>query len=531
MANGGYNTTEIIPIQYSALVTLVSNSKLVPGQQYRITDYVTTTVQNDTQSANHAFDVIVTADDVNKLNENARAIQHSGDTYFNGQNLNVWQIKYSLTNDTNRFAWADSTNGKGVIYWMKDEYDNECGYDFKNIQMKYYKITATTSTATALVNTYSASRQVGVSNGPFVPSNCTVNSANFEWRYTFDYFSSNTHKDYSLNNYSSNGKYCYNNVINDLYDKYGTIPTTATKKQQFINIISFRNIASSDCYGNYFGNRNCNFSFGSACYSNIFGNDCYSNSISNYCYSNSFGDSCINNTFGASCHSNMLSNNCININFGSSCSSNSFGNACRDISFDDCSFNSFGSSCSSNSFGHNCYFNSFGQVCNYNSFGNNCYYNNFGDGCNSNSFGKSCIENNLSNGASSAIFNDSTNYKSPKFNIVDSDDNYGFISSGDSNTSDTSNPKIYVYGYAMNIGDFDITVQIPYEFSGDITAKAGSSLTGTYALTVPANDSVEFEISAIVSSEEEAESSWEFNAEFDYLLGSTNIHYVGHYEY
>ena len=503
MANGGYNTTEIIPIQYSALVTLVSNSKLVPGQQYRITDYTTTTVQSDTQSAGHTFDVIVTADDVNKLNENARAIQHSGDTYFNGQNLNAWQLKYSLTNDTNRFAWADTTNGKGVIYWMKDEYGNECGYDFKNIQMKYYKITATTTTSTSLVNTYSASRSVGNSSGSLVPSNFTINSSDFEWRYTFDLFTSNTHKDYSLNNYSSDAKNCYDNKINESYDKLLSSSST-TKKQQFINIISFRNTSnSSNCYSNTFRDKNYNFSFSNNCRYNSFGDNCYSISFGDNCYSISFGNDCFNNSFGNDCYNNNFGNNCFAIRFSNYCDSNSFGDYCY-----------------SNSFGNSCFNNSFGNHCESNSFGNSCYKN---------TFRNECLFNNLFNGVASAIFNDSTEYKSPKFNIIDG--NYGFINAADIDIDDTSNPKIYVYGTAFNIGDFDITVQIPYEFSGDITAKAGSSLTGTYTLTVPANDSVEFKISVIVSSVEEAQSFWVFDGEFDYLLGSTNIHYTGHYEY
>lgn len=123
----------IISLSYSQLVSLRSNSGLVKGRQYRITDYVTKTSQIDTQSANHAFDIIVTADDTNKLNENARAIRHSGNTYFANSKLEAWEIKYCLDNDTDRFAWADSTNGKGVIYYMKDEFGNECPYDFKNI--------------------------------------------------------------------------------------------------------------------------------------------------------------------------------------------------------------------------------------------------------------------------------------------------------------------------------------------------------------------------------------------------------------
>jgi hypothetical protein len=50
--------------------------------------------------------------------------------------LEAWQLKYCLDNDTSRFAWADNVNGKGVIYRMVDEFNNDVPYDFKNIQFK-----------------------------------------------------------------------------------------------------------------------------------------------------------------------------------------------------------------------------------------------------------------------------------------------------------------------------------------------------------------------------------------------------------
>ena len=55
------------------------------------------------------------------LNEEARAIQHEGDTYFADCDLNAWKIWYCLDNDATRFAWTDSAKGKGVIYRMIDE--------------------------------------------------------------------------------------------------------------------------------------------------------------------------------------------------------------------------------------------------------------------------------------------------------------------------------------------------------------------------------------------------------------------------
>ncbi|NLZ95104.1 MAG: hypothetical protein GX921_04675, partial [Bacteroidales bacterium] len=123
-------------ILWADLVVLRNAGELIPGQQYRITDYECTTVQENTQSAGHQFDIIVVADDVNKLNENARACLHEGDTYFANSKLEAWQLKYCLDNDTSRFAWADEVNGKGVIYRMIDEFNNDVPYDFKNIQFK-----------------------------------------------------------------------------------------------------------------------------------------------------------------------------------------------------------------------------------------------------------------------------------------------------------------------------------------------------------------------------------------------------------
>ena len=153
-------------ITYTQLLSLIADDDLIVGEQYRITDYVTT-VRSDyyqainldsalpqmVRSAGHQFDIIVTATDTNMLSHDAIATPHTGDTYFNGQNLSQWQIKYITEQDYGSeynmyelapWAIADyDDGGKGAIYYMKDEYGNEAPYDFKNIEFARYAITGT----------------------------------------------------------------------------------------------------------------------------------------------------------------------------------------------------------------------------------------------------------------------------------------------------------------------------------------------------------------------------------------------------
>lgn len=144
-SSGGIAET-MVETTYADLKSMRDNSTLTPGMLYRITDYECTTTQENTISAGNKFDIIVLATGTNSLSEQARAINHTpqeGETdYFANSNLSAWQIWYCLDNNTTRFAWADATNGKGVIYRMIDEWGNECGYDFKNIMYVRYKLIA-----------------------------------------------------------------------------------------------------------------------------------------------------------------------------------------------------------------------------------------------------------------------------------------------------------------------------------------------------------------------------------------------------
>jgi len=321
---------------WSELKALRDNSTLVPGQWYRITDYVTTTTTTDTQSAGYAFDIIVRADRSNALNENAYAAKHSGDSHFSSDNMSAWELKYCINNDTDRFAWADSTNGKGVIYYMKDEFNNECPYDFKNIRFK-----------------------VGAKTQPGTKDNV--------YYYTFS--ASTVTNDTTVTDHSRNGRYCHDNCIK----------RHISSGRQTLNFNIFRNTAvSSGCYNNIFGD---------SCHNNIFGSSCYSNTFGNGFYSNIFGSSCYSNIFGSSCYSNIFGNLCSYNTFENYCVQNIFGNSCND--------NTFGSNCIVNTFGMSCTGNTFGNNCSNNTFGNYCSNNTFGNYCKQNTFAKNYCEYNI----------------------------------------------------------------------------------------------------------------------------------------
>ena len=132
-------------VTYAELKALRDGGELVPGMWYRITDYVTMineyitastgeVIPTHTKSAGHPFDVVVMAISASEISQDARAIQHEGDEYFANRDLNSWQIRYRFTDLSKHFFdYIYPEDNKGVITWMRDEYGNECPYDFKNL--------------------------------------------------------------------------------------------------------------------------------------------------------------------------------------------------------------------------------------------------------------------------------------------------------------------------------------------------------------------------------------------------------------
>lgn len=300
---------ELTKVTYAELKEMRDNGNLVAGHLYRITDYEFTTKQVETKSAGHVFDIIVLATSENQLSELARAIQHEGDTYFDGNELGAWELWYDLDNDTTKYEWADATNGKGVIYRMIDEKRNDCPYDFKNAL--FYNAMLTTNMTTDMLY------------------------------YTFSYVVNSVLYDGTVEKQVKN---CYSNSMG-VYLK---------SNKKFLNLNVFRN----NSFSNY-------------CHSNTFGYDCYSNTFGDFCFYNNFGNNCRSNIFRDSCSSNTFKNYCIENTFRNNCKNNTFENGCEynyfwefceyNYFWDKCQHNIFGKSCEYNTFGYNCYSNTFGD--------------------------------------------------------------------------------------------------------------------------------------------------------------------------
>ena len=428
------DVVDLVETTWAELKALRDAGNLVPGRQYRITDYVAT-VANDpnARSANHPFDLIVVADSENKLNEKARAIRHAGDTYFpDSVKFEAWQVWYCIENDTSRFGWADATNGRGVIYRFIDEWRNDCPYDFKGIQFARWELSnpvgyifdSSTNEwvvdedgiLNLVLDVKSGLYGLSDSDGVLIFGYDDLTGID---RFKIEYTVSESPVyvfTFGSSDHSVSGTDVRENVIRPFF----------SDSKLTLNNISFLNTSgSTSCTSNVFG-CGCSYNtFGSSCYLNTFGDSCqaitfgggcYSNTIRDYCtsnvfgggcYSNTLGDSCSHNTLGDSCYYNALGDYCTSNTFVDSCYANALGDYCTsNVFWGGCYANALGDYCTSNVFGGGCQSNTFGNYCQSNTFGGFWQYNVFGDGCKYNVFGDSCEYNVFGDGCEYNVFGD-----------------------------------------------------------------------------------------------------------------------------
>ena len=329
-----YEAADFFPIKWADLKLLRDTGGLVPGRQYRITDYVATTNgAMKSVSANNPFDIVVAAVDERTLNERARAVMHEppvddfstsrryyvgdycryvdsvyrctvehygswksshfekGAPYFYDSKLEAWEVWYCLDNDTSRFAWAlaagatdpqTGTTGRGVVYRLIDEFKNDLPYDFKGLKFIPY----------------------GDASGAY---------------YTFGASVAEPGLDRSLTGASGSDACCCNTVRP--YVDQGTM---------VLNRIVFKggwardNTFGPGCHDITTGTRADYNTFGPGCYNNIVSSSFRYNSFGNCCHDNYLGAQCQAVVFGNYCYNNILGR-CNNVSFGVSCVGNVFG--------------------------------------------------------------------------------------------------------------------------------------------------------------------------------------------------------------
>ena len=405
-------------VEYGELKAIKDAGNLIPGQYYRITDYVTTvngaTITN-ARSAGHQFDILVRADSANTLNEQAWAVQHDGDTYFDGARLEAWQLKYRLDN----VQWSKQ-KGTYVV-------DEENSYSFLAIGTielggHTYQLLQGLGTYVedwsdyALMDSLEEGEAIYCYNGDpedfdpeepeVVGTASAVDVVIEEGKGTILWM-----KD----EHGNECPYDFKNVqfkrwkVTDsmegrtgFTDTYlGVLDNTAEKlsvedAEDFIWAYTFSSDAmggeqtdySLDGSHSVYGNVIKEMGDGSLPNNVFFGENCYVNTLSQGCSRNSFSQDCSRNSFSQNCGSNSFSQNCGRNSFSQNCWNNSFSQNCW--------YNSFSQECYNNSFSQNCNNNSFSQDCSRNSFSQGCYYNSFSQDCSRNSFSQNCSNNSFS---------------------------------------------------------------------------------------------------------------------------------------
>lgn len=134
-------TSLMFEVTYNELIGLRGRSELIPGANYRIIDYETTTSQDNTRSVGKLFDVVVTALDKSTISEDAKAMHSERDSgYFTFNKLEAWKIKYCLDNDKFRFEFA--CGGKCIKFSIPGYIDISFKYTGESViqnNTTYYK--------------------------------------------------------------------------------------------------------------------------------------------------------------------------------------------------------------------------------------------------------------------------------------------------------------------------------------------------------------------------------------------------------
>lgn len=445
-------------VTYSELVDLRDNSQLIAGRQYRITDYVTSTSQKDTKSAEHQFDIIVTAINEYTLSEEAQAVQNINDGYFDDSNLSAWKIWYSLDNDTSRFAWAgderieseevevlDTSNCTISVGYSFDEEEGLNKFDERVHFISQMWDDPTNEPYFEGNDIDELISHWGYETDPDGVENClTLYGLNLEFdeetgeitsedgisddRWYYRGIVTVDGTDYDYWESAANGYYLDENedINRKMYFLTDRIvsgePTNITNTIETVIPLEPKGVIyrmidewGNDCPYDFKNIKFHHDSLGTDVYTftwidenhEVMDTSIFGNNGTLTCYGEIYG------VYGNVIKSYMdviydedsgdylgTKHSLNNITFISNYELDNNGND----GFYGCYSNTFGYNCCYNTFGNNCYYNSFGDSCGRNSFMDGCSHNSFGNDCHDNTFGNDCSNNSFYNSCSGNAF-------------------------------------------------------------------------------------------------------------------------------
>lgn len=133
---------KIIKYTHQELYNLYISDSLIPGQMYAITDYECS-YKHPSSGSDAVFEmtipsedvkyIILTALDTNRFDYSVQYIRHEGFA-------KILECKYAIDPEEIPFTMGMEVPAKGAVFYMKDEYENECSYDFKHVKFRRYAI-------------------------------------------------------------------------------------------------------------------------------------------------------------------------------------------------------------------------------------------------------------------------------------------------------------------------------------------------------------------------------------------------------
>jgi hypothetical protein len=387
-----------ITVTYNELVALISDSKLVVGQKYIISDYQTV---HDIPNAFDDGDPVVNEGEIEPLIVTAlstsKLMNIAYSTLF-PQDIIYYDI------ESNQAMVEGCT--KGYIYRRIDTLkNNDIGFDYRNVKFRRWQMDVTTTDTDGAQSDYTKGnvvRKTGT-NEVYIKLNDKegvpfVNADDWK-RYEFDNLSYiiPQEDDWSL----ADGLVTIPNsgMYFDFY-MFSTAQTTSGVQSSYDNIFKNKfdgNNSSIITASNtvFFGNNFNSNTIGNYLNSNTIGNDFYSNAIGNNFNSNTIGNNFKYNTIGSDFNYNTI---------GSDFYSNAIGNNFNS--------NTTGSGFNSNTIGNGFYSNTIGNNFNSNTIGNNFNSNTIGNGFNSNTIGNDFYSNTIGNDFYSNIIGNNFNSSS-----------------------------------------------------------------------------------------------------------------------